>query len=278
MLKKFLASLYVITLTVAGLFFMSNTVKSQDMTYQKALTDYDFTKSTYSDKLTDFNEKKAAYQKNQTLALKEELRLSLFTFLGERNNLIRSYLTTIRFRAAESQGLSQNQKETVYTKIDTEVKWYENHKNTYLQSDLLETLLEKSKTEDKQWTDTTTPAVYFVLSNISLGDVTYLRQRHEDIYNGLKTEADSLVSLGRADNSLFSRWFNDIEKEINNVKAVEAKALAAIEAQVGDKAKSTTNKKRLFDDFVRVINPGKTSLLKLNNFISELENVVQGKR
>lgn len=276
MIRRLIAIFYIVVVVIGGAVLLSQPAQSQELNFEKALADYDFTKVSYSQKLTDFNQKKAAYQKNPTLALKEELRLSLLTFLRERNALIRSYLTAIRFRTVESLGLEEGQKATVYTMIDTEVKWYEEYLRNYGDADSVETLLDKSTSEDTQWQKLTTPAVYFTLANISLGEVVAYRHKHEKIYEGLKSEANNLVSLGRADNSLFSRWFNDIEKEITNVKTAESKTLTVIEKLVNDK--NTVEKRRLFDEIVKTLTPGKTSLLRLNNFIAELENVVQTKR
>ena len=250
-------------------------VFAQDLTYQKSDEDYRFSRDLYNQRLADFNKKKNAYLKNRTLSLKEEARLSLYDFLLVRNDYVNSYLTTLRMRTVESKGLNQDQKTAIFDKIDTQVNWYLDHKKVFGQENSLEDLLVKSQEEDSQWQKVTSPAIYFALSYISLGDTIDLRGQNVNIYNGLKNEADSLVSLGRADSSLFERWFKDIEGEIANNKSVETKTIIAINKMT---AAQISSQKRSFSDTLNVIKPSKASLLKLNNFIYELENVIQTKR
>jgi predicted alpha-1,2-mannosidase len=81
-------------------------------------------------------------------------------------------------------------------------------------------LLNKSKEEDTKYKTETLPVIYFTLGNISLGEVVKLREENTNIYKLLKTEAENLVKLGRADSSLFERWFKDIDAELTSTKRV----------------------------------------------------------
>jgi hypothetical protein len=274
--RKVISIIYLLFLLFCGVLFFGRTAKSQDFLYNKANQDYEFSRDVYKSKLADFNQKKAAYLKNPTLSLKEELRLSLYAFLLQRNDYIVSYLNTIRTRTVESKGLDQTQKETIYTKIDGEVTWFTEHKKKFVQEDLLEVLLQKSAEEDSQWEKVATPSINYSLILISLGDTVELRQRLEKIYADLHTEADTLVSLGRADSSLFSRWYNDIELEISKVKTQED----TIKNHLNAISKTTQNTRQNieFNNALRSFRPIKASLLKLNNFIIELENVINTKR
>lgn len=245
------------------------------LSYQKAFQDYTYTRDVYNQKLADFNKKKNAYLKNRTLSLKEEARLSLYDFLVARNDYIISYITSLRSRTVESQGLTGEQKTSNIDKIDTQVRWYQEHKNVFGKENSLEELLSKSAEEDTQWQQATSPSMYFVLSYLTLGDTIDLRSQNVNIYNNLKNEADTLISLGRADSSLFERWFKDIEGEITNNKSIEEKTIKAINKMT---AAQVSSQKRSFNETLSVLKPAKTSLLKLNNFIYELENVIQSKR
>lgn len=250
-------------------------VYAQEFTFEKARQDYVYVGDVYRKDLNDFNLKRASYAKNSTLSLKEELRLSTYNFIGSRNNFIKSYLTMLRLKTLESQGLETSKKQEIYSNLDPEVVWYETRKDSYNPADNLEDLFSKSKDEDTRYLGKTLPIIYNGLANISLGDVTNIKNKHVEMYNKLKSEANSLVSLGRADSSLFDRWFRDIDGEITNINAIENNTKIEIEKILSaDDYQRDSGYKRAMEKLSLV----KTNLNKLNNYLGELENVIISKR
>lgn len=250
-------------------------VFAQEFNYQKSYSDYTFTKDKYNSALTDFNKKKDSFLKNQTLSLKEEARISLYDLLLERNNLITTYLTSLRLRLLESKGLSPDEKTAAISLISEEFKWFENHKNNFLKEDSLEDLISKSTEEDIRLSESTTPAINYSLVSIGYDDISTKESEHLDIYNSLKDESNELVALGRADSSLFERWFSDIEGEINNLDKIEDEILLNLE---GLSSSESYSQKKAFKDSLEGFTPAKESLLKINQYLSELENVIEEKR
>lgn len=250
-------------------------VYAQEFTFSKAREDYIFSEDNYKKALFDFNLKKGSYNKNPTLSLKEEFRLSSFTFVDSRNVLIKNYLTMLRIKTLENNGLNNEQKYKIYEKLDKEVTWYQNRKNEYKSDDTIEQVFEKTKLEDTHYLDETLPTIYFALSYNSLGDSIDIKNKNIRIYEKLKSEANSLVSLGRADESLFKRWFDDIEKELKLISDIENLTRETAEKVVGaDKYQRETG----YEDSIETISDVKANLYRLNSFIMELENVIITKR
>lgn len=249
--------------------------KAQEFDYQQSYSDYTYTKDNYSQALSDFNKKKDSYLKNPTLSLKEEARTSLYSFLLEKNNLITTYLTTIRLRILESKGLTQDEKNTAISKISEEFKWFESHKNDFQKENSLENLLSKSSEEDNRLSENTTSAINYSLVNIGYGDIVAKENKHLEIYKTLKTEANELVILRRADSSLFDRWFSDIEEEIKTLDNIEGEVLSSLEGL--NSAESYAQKKG-FKNSLEGLTPAKLSLLKINQYLFELENIIDEKR
>lgn len=248
---------------------------AQDFTFNKAREDFIFSEDNYKRDLLDFNLKKAAYQKNPTLSLKEELRASLYKFIGTRNNLIKNYLTMLRIKTLESKGIENSKKELIYSKIDPEVAWFDSRKGNYTDATSVEDLINKSKEEDSRMISSTQTIISFSLAHISLGSVTELKNEHIAVYSNLKKEGEELVRLGRADASLFDRWFKDIENELNNISNIEKATLSEIEKILDtDEYKRQSGYKKA----IEALNLSEPSLLKLNGFIKELESVVSSKR
>lgn len=252
-----------------------NNVKAQEFTFQKSREDYVFSEDNYRSDLNDFNSKKASYNKNPTLSLKEEFRLSTYKFVGTRNLLVKNYLTMIRIKTVESKGIESSLKESIYSKVDPEVVWYGSRKNNYDLSNTIEDIIRKSKEEDERYQASTLPIIYYTLANISLGESKTSKNKHIEIYNKLKNEANNLVSLGRADAKLFERWFKDIELELTKIEEIEKTTLARINIIFdADEYKRDGGYKNAIEE----LNQAKSNLLRLNDFIMELENTVNTKR
>ena len=248
---------------------------AQEFTFTKARADYVFTEDNYKNDLFDFDLKKASYLKNSTLSNKEQLRVATYKFLETRNNYVKSYLTMLRIKTLESDGIEQSRKEEVYTKIDPEVVWYELRKNSYNPADNLEDLINKSKDEDTRFKSSSLPIVYFSLAHISLGEVKSLRLKHIKLYDNLKKESQELIKLGRADASLFDRWFKDIDQELINITTIESDDLQEIGKIFGD---DEYKRDSGYKNAIEELEPAKISLLRLNKFVKELENVLESKR
>lgn len=250
-------------------------VFAQEFTFSKAREDYIFSEDNYKKALFDFNLKKGSYNKNPTLSLKEEFRLSSFTFVDSRNVLIKNYLTMLRIKTLENNGLNNEQKNKIYEKLDKEVSWYQSRKNEYKPEDTIEQVFEKTKLEDTHYLDETLPVIFFALSYNSLGDSIDIKNKNIKIYEKLKSEANSLVSLGRADESLFKRWFNDIEKELALISEIENLTIESIEKITGN---DRYQRESGYEDSIETISKVKSNLYRLNSFIMELENVIITKR
>ena len=250
-------------------------VFAQDFTFNRAREDYIFSEDNYKKALFDFNLKKGSYNKNPTLSLKEEFRLSSFTFVDSRNKYIKNYLTMLRIKTLENNGLKNEQKERIYEKIDKEVSWFDQRKNEYKSDNTIEQIFEKTKAEDLHYSDDTLPSIYFTLSYNSLGDAINIKNKNLKIYEKLKSEANNLVSLGRADESLFKRWFDDIEKELKLISEIEDKTIETTEKSVStDKYQRQSG----YEDSIETISSVKSNLYRLNSFVMELENVIITKR
>ena len=248
---------------------------AQGLTTQNAFNDYTYSRDNYLSSLTNYNLKKDSYLKNKTLSLKEEVRVALYDLLIKRNDYKRSYLTLVRTRVSELTGITNDEKGTVFTKIDPEVVFLENRKNEIKAGDSLEDLLNKSDEEDSRYETDTLPNIYFALSNISLSTVIEIKNKHRDLYQKLKDEANNLVKLGRADATLFDRWFKDIESELTKINDIENLTRTEI-----DKVFNEDNYqiKKAYDKVVEKLAPAKDNLLTLNSFITELESTIEEKR
>jgi len=242
------------------------TIKAQDSTFTESKQDYVLIEDTYKSNLFEFNFKKGSYQKNPTLSLKEEARISLYKFINSRNDLIRSYLNMVKSRSSN---------ENVFSKIESEISWFNESKSNYSETENIEIIINKSKEEDQRFEKNTLPVIYFSLANINLNNIKSIKNSHIQLYENLKNESKNIVALGRADASLFERWFKDIDEELNTLSQIESKTQSMVDKILAsDEYERSSAYKRSLDE----IEPARPSLLKLNQFVRELENTLESKR
>ncbi len=248
---------------------------AQGLNSEQTRKDYIFSEDNYKNSLATFNLKKGSYNNNPTLSLKEGARIALLDLLKKRIEYKKSYLTLLRSKTVESLGLSEDEKKSVYSKIDPEVTYYENRLKSYSETITLEDLISKSGEEDKKYELETLPVIFYTLGNLSLGNVVNLRNENTVIYKGLRTEAESLISLGRVDSNLFDRWFKDIDLELNKIIDIENKSKPLNHLVF---SKDTYDVEKSYEDTIETLSPVKGNLLRLNQFIKELEITISEKR
>ena len=252
--------------------FVPSTAFAQTFDFAKAYQDYQYTLGVYTQSFTDYQDARDFYLKNPTLTLKEETRKKTLSMLRNRDELMKVYLTALRMKIVETQGLSETDKNNIFGKIDAEVAWYVNHGTNYLDSDPLENLFGKSSESESRYKTNTSPIAYEALFYISLGTEQKLRSDQEDIYKNLRSVIDRDVAAGKYDINPFNRWFTDIESVIQDIKQNETKARAGIQKMYDQ------NYLRPVSTFNASIDPLNSSidlLNQLNRFLVEVTTSIQ---
>ncbi len=246
-------------------------VRAQALTFEKAYQDYQYNLTVYENSFSDYRNAKNAYSDNKTLALKEAARQKTLSMLRNRDKLMVVYLTAIRARIKEVTGLSDEDKNNIFGKIDPEVNFYTNHQSGYADGDSLETLFSKSTESENQYKDKTFPVAQESLFDVSLGQVSGLRQDHEQIFSTLKSIIDTGVASGKLKIDPFNRWLTDIEAADQKLRQNESDAKTQI-AQIYDDSYSTSGG---FDAAVEIITGSISSLSQFNEFLTEVLNYIE---
>lgn len=250
------------------LFILSvNIIRAQTFDFNKAYQDYQFSLDVYNQSNSLFTQARDAYLKNRTLTLKEEARKKLLTMLRDRDELVIVYLTALRMKLLESEGLSGDEKNTIFGKIDSEVSWYKEHKSNLKDSDTAEDLFNKSSEGESRNKTITQPIIYYSLFYISLSEEIDIRKDHETIYSFLKQVIDKGVTEGTLKADPFGRWFTDIDNVVNLLKQKETDGRTAIEKIYSGQFFSTTN---TYEAAVDILESSVMNLRQLNNFVTEL--------
>lgn len=259
-------------LAVLGIFsyVFCSKVFGQILTFDRAYQDYQYNLTVYNQAFQDFEDAKNAYLANQTLALKETARQKTYTMLVDRDTLMAVYLTAVRTKISELTGLSSDEKNNIFGKIDPEVIFYTNHKSSYGSGDSLDQLFATSSQSQNQYTTKTNLVVQEALFDISLGQLAGLRINHEQIFTFLNSMIDSGVAAGKLTRDPFSRWLTDIDATDQTLKQNEATAMTQI-AQIYSQSYGLGGG---YDAAITTLSQNVTGLNQYNEFLSEVLNYI----
>src|SRR4030042_1887762 len=260
MKRKFLIIVFVFALALSW----NKPSEAQDFNFTRAYQDYLYSQNAYSQAYSSYQDAKDFYLKSPTLTLKEDARKKTLAMLRARDQLEAVYLTALRIKIVETKGLSGDEKNNIFGKIDPEVKWYQDHAKEYQDGDSLEALFSKSAGVEEHYKATTLPNIYESLFDISLGFEVGVRQDQEQIYSDLKKIVDSGVSSGSLKMDPFNRWFTDIDGLIGVLKQNDETSKTQIQKIYGQyfslQGSYNTATDTLSDSLV--------SLKKLNGFLT----------
>ncbi len=264
----------IITIFITIVFFaFGKKTQAQTLTFDRAYQDYQYNLSVYQEALSSYQNAKNAYLANQTLALKDQARQKTFIFLTDRDGLIIAYLTALRTKIVEINGLSTDEKSGIFGKIDNEVAWYQNHKKSYGEGDSPQDLFNKNKEAERKYKESSLATIDASIADISLGESASLRSEHENIYSDLKNIINDGVSKGILTMSPFNQWYADIDTTVQNLKSAEDLARSQ-----GNQIFNQTYGEGGFTASIQTISDAKKLLFQLNEFLTEVVNYIKNQK
>lgn len=264
----------IISLAIVFIFAVFSVSRAQTFDFSRAFQDYQYNLTLYNQAYSGYVDARNAYlQGGKTLQLQEDARVKTLAMLRARDRFISVYLTALRLKIVET-GLPLDDKNVIFGKIDPEVKWYQDHLNSYTDSDTLDTLFAKSDEVKNRYTATSTPIIYESLFDASLGTEIGFRQDQETIYNTLKDLIDKGVSNGTLVYSPFNRWLTSIDSVIATLKQNETTARTQIQGLYSQYYSSTGSYNTATDTLTSSL----TSLGQLNSFLTEVQTSLKNQQ
>lgn len=264
-MKKTVQIIIFVFVFLSTMYCVLRTSYAQEFNSEKAYSDYVFIRSNYDTAYRNYEIAKEAYLKNDTLTLKEEARIATLEMLRSRDDLHRVYLTAIRTKVSETKGLTNDEQGGSFSRLDSEVLYYQGHKLTYTGSETLEELFKINKDVEEHYTKTTLPYIYESLFLISYGQQVGIRQDHQAIYQTLVDFLNQKIADGVLIIDPFNRWILDITGLTEELQKNENFAKVQIQKIYTEKY----NAAGTFDKAVNILSQSISNLLRLNNFTAE---------
>lgn len=244
---------------------------AQDFSFDKAFQDYQFSLTQYQQAYSDYIYAKGAYLMNPTLNLKDDARNKTLNLLTNHNQLLKVYLSMLRMKIVEDNGLMDNEKNSIMSEIDSEIEWYSSNKNKLSDSDSLETLFNKSEDLKSRYTSTTNSLIKKSMAYITLGEEISIKNSQNQIYGDLKIYIESVAATGKLSLAPFNRWFTDINKVNDSLSQNESN----IREQISKIADSFVTSESAYGSCIELLSSSTVHLSQYNQFLTQVLNYIK---
>jgi len=248
-------------------FFLSSfsLTKAQEFNFSRAYNDYLFNYNQYRQSYSEYVATREAYLSYQTLTSKTQALEKTLKMLKDEDEVIRNYLTALRMKVAETTGISNDEQNILYLKLDNEVLWYTQHKESLNSAATLEDLVASGKKIAEKY-QTTEILIYQTLGTILSGKETNFRNQLSDKIQQLKGKLGEIRQRGDKDTSLSERWLLEAE---NRLTRSQEKQFAA--QQILAKIKSSdTNKSKSYNQAQFTLEESHQYLKEANSYLKEV--------
>ena len=206
----------VLVLLLLG--FALSTISAEEFDYERAHQDYSYSLSLYGRKENEYQQLRSEYLQYKTLTAEEKAKEGTLSMLLLRDEVVKTYLTSLRMKIREHKGLTEGEKESYYPRIDDEFKFFEEHKNKLPSAGSLDDLEDDSEEASDKYEESTKIVFFKSLIGIATGKNAYFREEIESQIAKLKEKIAEIRSNGDKDVSSIERSIVDLENKIARSK------------------------------------------------------------
>lgn len=225
-MRKIKLLLIIVSILVFGLAASRSIAQEEEFNFEKAYKDYVFTLDIYNGVHAEYQLAKAQYQQAGTLVSQTKAQEATIKMLESRDDVVTTYLTSVRMKMVEAQGVSDTTKNGLFTRLDAEIAWFKDHRGRISSAGTLADLEADSKEASTRFKDTEKVA-YETLSTIPFGKLSLMRQKTNEILSMINDKIFEIRANGDKDTTILERWALEIENKITRSldKEIEAQAL-----------------------------------------------------
>jgi len=227
------------------------TTESFDAAYGKYQDEMEIYRSAHDEYLF----KKAQYQRFGTLTSRQEAQSATVLMLETRDNVVISYLLALKTRVSEAIGVQDSTEEGLKVRIDEEIGWFTDHRNTIPSAGTLEDLEKDSIEAQSRW-KSVDPLIYEVLAVIAHGRVLEFTDRTDEIFGRVKNQKFDILN----------RWVFETENRIARSKERKSDAESAITLL----AKRRSNALSQYNEVITILGETQLYLKEANTFMGEI--------
>lgn len=251
------------------LFFTLSSTYSQEPTptfdFNRAYQDYLYTYGVYRQAHNEYVTAREQYLSYQTLTAKTLALEKTLDMLQKRDEAVRTYLTALRLKMAETTGITNYQQNTLYLKLDAEVSWYLEHKDNLSSAATIEDLVKSAGGAESRY-EKTLVLIYQALGTILEGKENNLRDQTAEQVELIKEKLTQIRQKGDKDTTTAERWLLEAENKIVRSQEKSDEAMAIL-----NKMKpSDRNKANDYNEAQKLFQESHLYLKEANSHLQEL--------
>lgn len=194
-------------------------------TFEQSYQDYLFNYDQYRQTNANYVISRQAYLSYQTLTAKSEAQTKTLHMLKSRDETLKTYLTTLKDKITQQEGLSPTEKESELAQLENEAAWYQDHQERLPSAGTLEDLVDSSQ-EARQHYRHTESLIYQTLVTILSGKENFWRSQLIDQIKAIKSNLARIKDNGDKETNKAERWLLEAENRITRSQEKQQKANA----------------------------------------------------
>jgi len=155
---------------------------------------------------------------------------------------------------------------SLFSRIDPEVAWYEDHIGRFSSSDSLGDLVGKSEEAESRWKNLTQILAYDTLFIIADGRLIDFRKRQEKILTDMRKKVEEIKQNGDKETTIIERWFSDIEIRFTQSRSKEDEA----KEEIKDLDSRRRNNAGIYSGVIKTLEEAHGFVKEANGFLKEI--------
>lgn len=194
-------------------FTLTNAQETPEFNFNRAYQDYLYTYGQYREAHNQYVTAREQYLTYKTLTAKTLALEQTLDMLQKRDEAVRTYLTTLRMKMAETTGIANYKQNTLYLKLDAEVSWYIEHREKLSSAATIEDLVETSEEAESRYNKTLV-LIYQALGIILEGKENNIRNQIDEQVELIKDKISQIRERGDKDTTTTERWLLEAENKL----------------------------------------------------------------
>ncbi len=219
-MKKYFAillSIFIVLISVR--FAFAQSPSPVPIEYATAYQSYIDKTGIYQNAYNNYLTARSAYEASQSLDAKDKAMTATLKMLQARDDVMAAYLTAIKVKIKITGGISDGDKSSLSSQLDTDVSWYNAHNTRLTSAGSLDDLVSDSNEAKDHYTQISQLLVYTSVIALGAGNNSYIRSELTNEISALTAKIDEIKANQDKDVSSIERSLVDIQNKLSRSEA-----------------------------------------------------------
>ena len=192
--------------------------------YASSYQDYINKTGTYQSAYGTFLTARANYLASQSIDSQDKAKAATLKLLQTRDDVVTSYLNAIKTKIQNTLGISDGDKASFVSRLDTEISWFNNHNSRLSSAGSLDDLVSDSDEAKAEYENSTLILVYQSIVALGIGNNSYIRGEINNEITVLQAKIDEIKANQDKDVSSIERSLVDVKNKLSRSQTKDSEA------------------------------------------------------